>query len=323
MTTLVIDYRGSNLAFDNGALVVRTPDGAVQRVPLGQLERVLIQADASIGAGVLRQMAAARVPLHVLRGRSRADSAMLWPSAGDALRRLAQRRAFDDPDQSLRLARILVRRRLLGQMRVLDEARGELPRIRYPLSRAHRLVKAQLRKITKADDIDTVRGLEGGATALYFSGYRRLFHAQWEFNARRRRPPTDPVNACLSLGYSLLHAVVLDEVHASGLDAALGVLHRPAYNRASLACDLVEIERHIIEYLVWCQFRTNKYSLRDFDRAGAGVALGKSARGAYFGEVMPVLAQAARRTRRRLRLLVGWLKRRYVRSDEVEDEAGA
>lgn len=62
MTTLVIDYRGSSLAFDNGALVVRTPDGAVQRVPLGQLERVLIQSDASIGAGVLRQMAAVNRP---------------------------------------------------------------------------------------------------------------------------------------------------------------------------------------------------------------------------------------------------------------------
>lgn len=321
MSTLVLDYRGADLRVDNGALAVHCVDGQIIRAPLAQLDRVILACDARLAVSAIRQLAAARVPLHVLRGRSRADASLLWPSAGDAVRRLAQRRAFDTPDDALRLARLLVRHRITGQMRLLDAARGELPRLRYPLSRGLRLLRPIRSATATATSIDRLRGLEGAAAALYFVAYGRLFPRALGFAGRRRRPPTDPVNACLSLGFSLLHARLLEEAHLAALDAGLGVLHRPSHNRASLACDLVELERAAIEEAVWRLFRSEQLRRSDFDHGGYGVTLAKSGRGVFFGTMEPILTAAARRTRRRLNRLVRWLIEQHAMPAECEDNA--
>jgi len=66
-------------------------------------------------------------------------------------------------------------------------------------------------------------GLEGTASAAWFAVFADLLGSPWEFPSRSRRPPLDPVNAVLSLGYTMLY-------------------HRHAYRagRQSLACDLME-----------------------------------------------------------------------------------
>jgi CRISPR-associated protein Cas1 len=60
------------------------------------------------------------------------------------------------------------------------------------------------------------------------------------FTQRVRRPPTDPVNALLSLGYTFLLRRVEARCEAFGLEVALGALHAYRAGRPSLACDLME-----------------------------------------------------------------------------------
>ena len=52
----------------------------------------------------------------------------------------------------------------------------------------------------------SLRGLEGAGAAAYFDGFGDLLPERLKFRSRNRRPPKDPVNAALSLGYTLLHA---------------------------------------------------------------------------------------------------------------------
>lgn len=93
-------------------------------------------------------------------------------------------------------------------------------------------------------------GLEGSATALYFAGYRTLLPDPWQMVRRTRRPPGDPVNAMLSLGYTLLSQQALSAVEATGLDPYAGFLHQDSYNRPSLALDMTEEFRPVIDGLV-------------------------------------------------------------------------
>ncbi len=60
------------------------------------------------------------------------------------------------------------------------------------------------------------------------------------FRTRSRRPPLDPVNALLSFLYTLLMHDVRAACEASGLDAAVGFLHRDRPGRPGLALDLME-----------------------------------------------------------------------------------
>lgn len=98
------------------------------------------------------------------------------------------------------------------------------------------------------------------------------------FQGRNRRPPRDPVNACLSLGYTLLHGDAVRAAAAQGLDVMLGVYHDIAPGRESLACDLAEPVRPLIDRTVHTLFRHQSVRADDFSQTKAGCRLNKSAR---------------------------------------------
>ena len=95
-------------------------------------------------------------------------------------------------------------------------------------------------------------GLEGEAAARYFRLFATMFadaardFPAFAFEKRNRRPPTDPINAMLSLGYTLLTRTWLTVLSAVGFDPYLGFYHRPRFGRSALALDLVEPFRPIL-----------------------------------------------------------------------------
>ena len=98
--------------------------------------------------------------------------------------------------------------------------------------------------------------MEGAAQAAYFRAYCSLFAEALAFNGRNRRPPRDPVNACLSLGYTLVHFEAARAAYAAGLDPFLGFFHEIAFGRESLACDLMEPVRPLVDAWLWEMFRS-------------------------------------------------------------------
>ncbi len=92
-------------------------------------------------------------------------------------------------------------------------------------------------------EVDVLRGLEGAASAAWFDLLGQVLRPPWRFVQRVRRPPTDPVNALLSLGYTWLLARTVAACEAAGLEVNLGALHEYRPGRPSLACDLMEALR--------------------------------------------------------------------------------
>lgn len=110
-----------------------------------------------------------------------------------------------------------------------------------------------LQEIPNKTTLSSLLGLEGASTAAYFRGLRRLLDPQWHFEGRNRRPPRDPVNVLLSLGYTLLGEACVSAIQTVGLDPYAGFLHEIAYNRPALGLDLLEEFRPVIDGLVlWC-----------------------------------------------------------------------
>jgi len=110
-------------------------------------------------------------------------------------------------------------------------------------------------------------------------GTRMTFH----FEHRNRRPPRDPVNALLSLAYSLLAKDLMIVCGTVGLDPYLGFLHQPRYGRASLALDLMEPFRPLIaDSIVLSAVNTRMVGIGDFVRTGNAVALKPEGRKKFF-----------------------------------------
>jgi len=121
--------------------------------------------------------------------------------------------------------------------------------------------------VDAVDSMDSLRGYEGRGTAVYFEGSSKGFLSEgFEFPGRVRRPPTDPVNALLSLGYTLLLNQVMAAVSLVGFDPYFGTLHSMDYGRPSLALDLMEEWRPtIVDTLVLSVFNLKVLIPSDFE----------------------------------------------------------
>lgn len=111
-----------------------------------------------------------------------------------------------------------------------------------------------------------------------------LFPPSLGFEGRRKRPPTDPVNAMLSLCYTLLHWEATREIETIGLDPTIGFYHSFEYGRESLSCDLVEPYRPAVDRFVYELFRKRIFAARDFTEGDErpGVYLKKGGRRKFY-----------------------------------------
>lgn len=145
----------------------------------------------------------------------------------------------------LQVARTLIDARLANSRALLRRHTGD-----EKVNTARHHLQRTRRRLPKAETLDSLRGHEGSGTAALYGALGRLIKAPgFDFEHRTRRPPTDPMNALLSLGYTLLHHHVRAFLHVCGLHVHAGFLHEARPDHPALASDLVEPFRVLVERL--------------------------------------------------------------------------
>ena len=304
MGTLYIDRQGLSLHLQGGVIELRADGERLRTVPARLLDRVVLRADTQLSSATLAALADAGIGLVALGGRGGQRVAhLLGAPAGDARARIAQCQRVADEPWATAWSRQIVRAKLRAQRRLLQGALQERADLRKPLTDAVATLQRVHDRLPQANDRASLRGLEGAGAAAYFKGYIQLFAPALGFEGRRRRPPPDPVNACLSLGYTLLQSQAVQACWGAGLDPMVGFLHTPSHGRASLACDLVEPWRARIDAWVWQQFRSRDLRPEPFGRDGAGACLmNKAARAQFYEAVQPLQLRCGAALRRHARL---------------------
>ena len=283
MLTLFIDRKNLQLELDGKRLLVRHPDTAPQSLPLTILDRVVIHCQIMLDSRLLGALGQHGVGISILHGRAgQKRLQLLSPGHNDARRRLAQYQLWQDSPRRLEWSHQLVRGKIVAQQKLLQSALLERPDLRKSLTVALTSLTRVIASLDEVDSITVLRGFEGSAAAAYFAGYQRLFADSLDFNGRNRRPPRDPVNACLSLTYTLIHNEAVRSCHGAGLDPLLGFYHEPVYSRESLACDVIEPLRPHIDRWVWRLFRKRLLSASHFSRDGQSCLLNKNGRQVFF-----------------------------------------
>src|SRR6201999_3796681 len=152
----------------------------------------------------------------------------------------------------------------------------------------------------------TLLGIEGAAALIYFQNFAGMIKGgggadeipglgepsaggatqtafRFDFATRNRRPPRDPVNALLSLAYSLLARDCTLAACAVGLDPYVGFYHQPRHGRPALALDVMEEFRPLIaESAVLTAINNRFVSTKDFVSAGRAVNLSADERRQFF-----------------------------------------
>jgi CRISPR-associated protein Cas1 len=258
MKTLIVDHENSELHYQGSYLSVYCAGKKINSVPLQQLERVIVSPHVVITAGVLGVIAEQKVSLLVLNARLPQRTAQLSNDySGDIERRLRQYHLTTlQPTFCLQIATRLVSLKIQRQHDLLAHALIKRPELRLVLSKATQQLNALLVQLnTKTiTTLDSLNGIEGAAAMLYFHAYSQLFADSLQFSTRNRRPPQDPVNAILSLSYTLMYHEAVNALKIHGLDPALGFYHQACYGRQSLACDIIEPVRPYLDKWIWRLF---------------------------------------------------------------------
>ena len=141
-----------------------------------------------------------------------------------------------------------------------------------------------LAELPKKIKVSSVMGIEGETTAAYFRAFEKMLLGELKFTTRSRRPPKDPINALLSLGYTLITNELLSILCAVGFDPYIGFLHGINYGRPSLALDIVEEFRHpVVDHFTLNLINNRILTADDFEcREDNGIYLTDDARKTYF-----------------------------------------
>lgn len=227
------------LSLDAGRITHADDEGRRQAtLLLDGLELLVCHGRVELAPACLAALAEAKVAVAFLAADGRRLLARITPEDDPrVIGRVMQHRVLADPDLRARLARPIVAEKIHSQAGAARHyQRQGKPVVGEDLDRLAELEQ----RAASTRGLDALLGMEGAAAKIWFDVFGRLLREPWEFQCRSRRPPADPVNAVLSLGYTLLQHRVTAACQAAGLETALGPLHAYRAGRPSLACDLME-----------------------------------------------------------------------------------
>lgn len=270
MKTAYVSLNGAYLQRRGQRLLLMQKQKTRASIAIPGLEQLVIMGNITMSNQAIDLLMQHKVDTVLLTQHGRLRARIGQGVSGHVLLRMAQYRAQQDPDLQMRIATALVEAKLHNQ-------RAHLLRVarRHPdprLNKVAMLLRGLLRKREQAQNPDSLRGLEGAGAAAYFSVFSVLLRASgFSFSGRNRRPPMDPVNALLSLGYTLLANQVRAAIEVVGLDPHLGFLHAMSSGRPSLALDLMEEYRAVVvDALVVAAINRSAFRPNDFQDMGPG-----------------------------------------------------
>lgn len=240
MSTLYVSEQGAHIEKEYQKLVVTKEDETLVAVPASEVTSVVLVGNVGVTTPAVGFLLDRNIPLVYLSSHGKLRGRLVGATAGNIQLRHQQYRRANDPAFCLAVSRAIVRGKLENyRVRARRMADGRPPTESADIEQA---IDAAVR----APDLATLRGNEGVGTKAYFAVLRATLQHDLGFAKRVRRPPTDPVNALLSLGYTLLGENLFAALEIVGLDPYDGFYHADKYGRPALALDLLEEFRAII-----------------------------------------------------------------------------
>ncbi len=122
---------------------------------------------------------------------------------------------------------------------------------------------------------DTLRGLEGTISRIYFDVLSNIIPKEYYFEGRSNRPAKDFFNAFLNYAYGVLYSKVEKALIIAGIEPYLGFLHRDDYNHLSMVYDFIEQFRIYADEVVFKLFSYKKVNNSHLETLNNGFLLNK------------------------------------------------
>ncbi len=279
---LYVQQPGARIGKKGEELVISQEGEPDRSLPIDDVSELVIAGPVSVSTPVINELAHRDIPIAWMSSGFWLNATTGGKGPRSSVTRQAQYAYSSDLVRVRRFAKELVAAKVRNQRTILRRNwRGEEP------EREERMaaLKSVLERIDLVSEMPELLGLEGEAAAIYFRGFSRLLAPSaaslpaFDFARRTRRPPADPINACLSLAYALLTRTIGTAIEIAGLDPWKGLYHVERPGRPALALDLMEPLRPILaDSAVLMAINNGELGPDDFIVSAAGCALKPPAR---------------------------------------------
>ncbi len=290
---LYLNRQGLHVGVSGGVLKIKEKGKLIQEVRIGEICQLNVLGNVQLTTQAIQTLCRHEVPIAYFSQGSWFYGVTQALGVKNIYLRRDQFHLADVPSFCLKLARALIAGKIRNQRTMLQRNHLEPPASDIAL------MKCLYEDAERAESLDQLLGIEGNAARIYLQNFGPMIKVDHEsggesesgqtsdlmfdFNGRNRRPPRDPVNALLSLAYSVLAKDLTVITQVVGLDPYLGFYHQPRFGRPSLALDLMEPFRPLIaDSAVLTAINTRMVSPKDFVTAGQSTALTPDGRKAFY-----------------------------------------
>lgn len=281
---LYLNAQGLKIGIKSETLQIKEHGKLINDVRLNDVNHVALLGNIQISTQAVRSLCYADIPITYFSVSGRFYGLTRGHHQKNVFLRIQQFQKSDQPRACLQLARKFVEGKIRNHRTLLRRNHVDPP------AEALSHLKQSAESTRNASNLKILLGIEGAAAATYFKHFDGMIKPQeptlaeesntspedfpFHFKERNRRPPTDPVNALLSLAYSLLTKDCAIAAYTVGFDPYIGFFHQPRFGRPALALDLMEEFRPLIaESVVITAINNRIIYPKDFVRAGNAVNL--------------------------------------------------
>ncbi|RLB77568.1 MAG: CRISPR-associated endonuclease Cas1 [Deltaproteobacteria bacterium] len=283
MANLYITEQNSVLRKTGDRLIVQKDDEILLDVQCHKIDAVLIFGNVQFTTQAVHELFEHGIEMAILTRTGRLVGQITSPTTRNIFLRIEQFKKYQDENFKLELSRTIVAAKIKNGLNLVRSFSYNHPEIDF--KKEIRGLKQWLNKVGTAENNQRLLGLEGGAAKLYYTAFGKMLLGDFDFSGRKKRPPPDPVNAMLSLSYTMAFNEIASLLDGLGFDPYLGFFHRADYGRASLAADLVEEFRApIADRFVLNSINGRTFKKEDFkiNPKGSGVSFRRDALKRYF-----------------------------------------
>lgn len=265
--TLYIDNSNIYLKKRDGRILVQKENETIHDIPMNAVDQIIIIGNAQISTQLINELLERRIPVYFSTSYGKCLGWLNPVYNKNCIMRIKQFKGFDSPEFCLRIAKEIVRGKLINSRVLLMRYYRSIKNDN--IKRHAGKIREYISNISKANSIEELMGIEGIGSREYFICFKLLINDEslcFDFEKRTRRPPKDPVNAMLSYTYTLLTNEVKNEIIRVGLDPYIGFFHSNVYGRPALALDIMEEFRQIIaDSVVLTAINKKMINSNDFD----------------------------------------------------------
>lgn len=279
MSCLYVTEQESRITAAGGKIIVECKDGSKRMIPEETLESIMIFGNSTLTAKAQEKCLQKGIAVVFLSSRGRYFGRLVSTSHVNSFRQKKQVLLSDNPEQCLQFTKTILEAKVHNQVVLARRYTRNHMQQKGNGQCIEEMVRAE-RKISAADSIEKAMGYEGIAARQYFQLLSGIIRDEFAFTGRTKRPPKDPFNSMLSLGYTILLYEIYAEIEARSLNPYFGFMHQLKENHPTLASDLLEEWRSVIvDATVLSLVQGNEINSSDFiqDEDTGAVILNKAA----------------------------------------------